>query len=58
MPGVHRHAPSDPEHSYPLTVGVGGGAIDALVGQRIAEASVHRFVRDVARHLSESIGKE
>jgi hypothetical protein len=59
-------------HVYPLTatetqldfqgryeppLGALGGAFDAVVGHRIAEASVHRFVRDVARHLRESIGK-
>jgi hypothetical protein len=31
--------------------------VDALVGRRIAEASVHRFVSDVARYLRDTLGK-
>jgi hypothetical protein len=34
-----------------------GDAMDALVGRRIAEASVHRFISDVARYLRDTIGK-
>jgi hypothetical protein len=41
---------------YEPPLGALGGAIDAVVGHRIAEASVDRFVRDVARHLRETIG--
>ena len=32
-----------------------GSMIDAVVGHRIAEATVHRFVRDVARYLRETL---
>ena len=32
--------------------GLVGGAADALVGHRVAEASVHRFLQDVAARLS------
>ena len=32
-------------------------AMDALVGRRIAEASVHRFIGDVARYLREEIAR-
>jgi hypothetical protein len=31
--------------------------MNALAGHRIAEACVHRFLADVARHLRESLGK-
>ena len=46
----------DFEGTYEPPLGPAGAAIDAAVGHRIAEASVHRFVRDVAQHLRESIG--
>jgi hypothetical protein len=36
---------------YTPPLGAVGSAIDSLVGHRIAEASVHRFVADVAKHL-------
>lgn len=36
---------------YDPPLGVLGEAVDALVGHRIAEASVHRFVADVAHCL-------
>jgi len=36
---------------YEPPLGVVGGAMDALVGHRIAEASIHRFVTDVAHFL-------
>jgi hypothetical protein len=42
---------------YDPPLGVVGEAMDALVGRRIAEASVHRFVSDVARYLRAEIGK-
>lgn len=41
---------------YEPPLGVVGGAMDALVGHRIAEASVHRFITDVAHYLRESLG--
>jgi hypothetical protein len=36
---------------YQPPLGALGAAINAVVGRRVAEASVHRFVADVARHL-------
>jgi hypothetical protein len=39
---------------YDPPFGVVGEAMDALVGHRIAEASVHRFIADVARYLRDS----
>jgi hypothetical protein len=38
---------------YAPPFGVLGKALNALVGHRIAEACVHRFLRDVAEHLRE-----
>jgi hypothetical protein len=40
---------------YDPPLGAVGDAVDALVGHRIAEASVHRFVTDVARYLREHL---
>lgn len=42
---------------YDPPLGVVGDAMDALVGRRIAEASVHRFVGDIARYLRAEIGR-
>ena len=42
---------------YDPPLGVVGGAMDALVGHRVAEASVHRFISDVARHLREQLAQ-
>lgn len=36
---------------YQPPLGAIGDAVDALVGHRIAKASVHRFIADVGRHL-------
>jgi hypothetical protein len=36
---------------YEPPLGPLGTAIDAAIGHRIAEASVHRFVAEIARHL-------
>lgn len=36
---------------YEPPLGLVGGAVDAVVGHRIAEASVHRFIGNVARFL-------
>ena len=36
---------------YEPPLGAVGGALDALVGHRIADAAVHRFVSDVAAYL-------
>lgn len=41
---------------YEPPLGPLGRAMDALVGHRIAEACVHRFVTDVAVHLRRTIG--
>ncbi len=40
------------EYTPPL--GALGGAIDSLVGHKIAEASVHRLVKDLAEYLRRS----
>ena len=42
---------------YDPPLGIVGDAMDALVGRRIAEASVHRFIGDVARYLREEIAR-
>jgi hypothetical protein len=39
---------------YEAPLGALGTAMNAIVGHRIAEASVHRFLNDVARHLRET----
>ena len=36
---------------YEPPMGVLGSAIDSVVGHRIAEASVHRFIKDIAVYL-------
>ena len=41
--------------AYQPPLGVLGGALNALVGHRIAEGSVHRFVTDVAEYLRSSL---
>lgn len=41
--------------NYDPPLGVVGDAMNAIVGHRIAEASVHRFVTDVARYLREHL---
>ena len=38
---------------YEPPLGILGGALDAMVGHRIAEASVHRLVAEVASYLRE-----
>jgi hypothetical protein len=40
---------------YEPPLGALGSAVDALVGHRIAEASVHRFTADVAAHLRQTL---
>lgn len=40
---------------YEPPLGVLGKAIDAIVGHRIAEASVHQFLSEVATYLRQSI---
>ena len=41
---------------YEPPLGVLGRAMDSIVGHRVAEASVHRFVTDVAAYLRRTIG--
>jgi hypothetical protein len=43
---------------YEVPLGALGKAVDALVGHRIAEASVHRFLEDVGEHLRKSLASE
>jgi hypothetical protein len=43
--------------TYDPPLGRIGDAVDAVVGHRIAEASVHRFVTDVAHYLRGALGK-
>lgn len=45
----------DFDGTYRPPMGLVGAAIDAAVGHRIADASVHRFVTDVAAHLRTSL---
>lgn len=40
---------------YEPPLGVLGSAMNAVAGHRIAEGSVHRFVKDVAEHLRTSL---
>jgi hypothetical protein len=42
---------------YAPPLGLFGEAVDALVGHRVAEASVHRFVEDLAARLREELKK-
>lgn len=42
---------------YEPPAGMLGGAIDSIVGHRIAEVSVHRFVADVAAYLRSTLSK-
>jgi hypothetical protein len=41
---------------YEPPLGLFGDAVDAMIGHKIAEASVHRFIADVAHYLRESLG--
>jgi ribosome-associated toxin RatA of RatAB toxin-antitoxin module len=41
---------------YEPPLGLLGSAMDAIVGHRVAEVSVHRFVADVAAYLRTAIG--
>lgn len=40
---------------YEPPLGLLGGAVNAVVGHRIAEASVHRLVADVAQYLRDTL---
>ena len=41
--------------SYEPPLGAFGDALDAVVGHKVAEASVHRFVTDVAHYLRRTL---
>jgi hypothetical protein len=41
---------------YEPPLGIVGGALDAVVGHRIAEAAVQRLIADVANYLREHVG--
>ena len=41
---------------YEPPLGPLGKAVNAMVGHRIAEVSVHRFVSDVAEYLRKTLG--
>jgi hypothetical protein len=43
------------EGTYAPPLGVIGKAVDAVIGRRIAEASMHRFVEEVAARLREEL---
>lgn len=43
------------EGTYAPPLGALGRAVDAVVGRRIAEASMHRFVQEVATRLREEL---
>jgi hypothetical protein len=43
---------------YEPPLGWLGTAVDAAVGHRIAEASVHRFVAEVAQYLRDELGRD
>ena len=41
---------------YTPPLGTIGSALDSLIGHRVADASVHRFVTDVASLLRDELG--
>lgn len=43
------------EGTYAPPLGVLGKALDAVIGRRIAEASMHRFIQEVAARLREEL---
>lgn len=48
----------DLEGNYEPPMGLLGSALDAVVGHRIAEASVHQFIKDVAAYLRTELSKQ
>ena len=44
--------------TYEPPMGALGGVLDAVVGHRIAEASIHRFLSDVAHYLRSTMGPD
>lgn len=47
----------DLEGNYDPPLGLLGKAVDAVVGHRIAEASVHQFVEDISAYLRAELSK-
>jgi hypothetical protein len=43
------------EGKYAPPLGVVGKAVDAVIGHRIAQASMHRFIQEVAARLREEL---
>ncbi len=54
-PLTDRETQLDFDGTYTPPLGPLGSAIDAVVGHRIAEASIHRFVTDVTDYLRRSL---
>jgi hypothetical protein len=48
----------DLDGRYQPPMGTIGNVVDALVGHRVAEASVLRFVQDVAAHLNAELARD
>jgi hypothetical protein len=46
------------EGAYRPPLGIVGNVVDAAVGHRIAEASVHRFLDDIAEQLRRELSQE
>ncbi|MDX1646381.1 MAG: hypothetical protein R3304_04480 [Longimicrobiales bacterium] len=44
--------------TYEPPMGAVGGVLDSVVGHRIADASIHRFLSDVAHHLRTTLGSK
>ena len=45
----------DFDGNYEVPLGIVGGVLDSVIGHKIAEASVSRFMKDVAAHLRQEI---
>jgi len=56
-PLSHSETQIELEGTYHPPLGALGELIDTLVGHRIAEASVHRFVADVVDHLKQELAE-
>lgn len=55
-PLTHTETQLDFSGFYKPPLGAVGKAVNAIVGHRIAEVSVHRFVSDVAESLRQTLG--
>ena len=44
--------------NYDPPLGILGSLIDSVVGNRVAEASVHRFITDIAVYLRNELGNQ